>query len=176
MMEPVVQREPKLRKFEKPWALTGCEGRAPNVVKSLYMGEGELERHNFALKKKYDRMRAREAMFEEYMAKDARLVVAAYGTAARIARSAVKALREEGHKVGLIRPITLFPFPDAPFCEAAARRGTKGFLTIEMNLGQMVEDVRLAVDGRKPVEFYGRPGGGVPTPNELIKVMRKHLA
>jgi len=172
MMEPVELNQPKLKKFEKPWALTGCEGRAPNVVKSLYMGEGELEMRNGILRKKYERMKSRERMFEEYETSGARLVVAAFGTAARIAKAAVKTLRMEGLKVGIIRPITLFPFPDAPFAEAAKR--ARNFLTIEMNQGQMVEDVRLAVNGKRPVEFYGRPGGGVPTPNELVKVIRKH--
>jgi len=171
MMEPVRVKKRRVREFEKPWALTGCKGRAPNVVKSLFMGEGELEARNFALKKKYDKMRRKETMFDEYMVDDARLVVSAFGTAARIARSAVRAARAEGMKVGLIRPVTLFPFPDAPFIGAAKR--AKKFLVIEMNLGQMVEDVRLAVEGRRKVEFYGRPGGGVPTPGELLKVMTK---
>lgn len=171
IMEPLEIREPKLKKYEKPWALTGCKGRKPNVVKSLFMGEGELERKNFELKKKYDRMKAREAMHDEFMVDDARLVVAAYGTAARIAKAAIRRLREKGKKVGLIRPITLFPFPDEPFVKAASR--ARKFLTVEMNLGQMVEDVRLAVNGKRPVEFYGRPGGGVPTPDELEKVFIK---
>ena len=171
MMEPVELKKPRLKKFEKPWALTGCEGRKPNVVKSLFMGEGELERRNFKLQRKYDRMKARESMHEEYMVGDALLVVAAYGITARIAKAAVRELREKGKRVGLIRPITLFPFPSAAFAEAA--KTARKFLTVEMNLGQMVEDVRLAVDGRRPVEFYGRPGGGVPTPNELTRVITK---
>jgi 2-oxoglutarate ferredoxin oxidoreductase subunit alpha len=171
MMEPLRLKQPKIRVFEKPWALTGCKGRGPNVVKSLYMGEGELEARNFKLKAKYDRMKKKECMHEEFMVEGARLVVAAFGTAARIARAAVKEARDKGVKVGLIRPVTLFPFPDTPFSRAAVK--AKKFLTIEMNLGQMVEDVRLAVNGRRPVEFYGRPGGGVPTPGELLKVILK---
>jgi 2-oxoglutarate ferredoxin oxidoreductase subunit alpha len=172
MMEPVRLKAPRLKAFEKPWALTGCKGRAPNVVKSLYMGEGELEWRNDILRRKYEKMKARETLYEEFMVDGATLVVAAYGTAARIAKAAVRSLREEGKKVGLIRPVTLFPFPGKPFRDAAAR--AKKFLTIEMNLGQMVEDVRLSVEGRRPVGFYGRPGGGVPTPKELVQVILKH--
>jgi len=175
MMEPVTVRPKKPRVFDKPWALTGCEGRDPNVIKSLYMGEGELERRNRELEKKYKAMQ-KEARHEGFMVDGARLVVAAYGTAARIARAAVKTLAESGAKVGLIRPVTLYPFPEAPFAEAAGRKSVRKFLVIEMNMGQMVEDVRLAVCGRKPVEFYGRPGGGVPTPGELVKVITKALA
>ncbi|MGC2424794.1 MAG: 3-methyl-2-oxobutanoate dehydrogenase subunit VorB [Nitrospirota bacterium] len=172
MMEPVKLKVPKPKKFDKSWALTGCEGREPNVVKSLFMGEGELERMDLLLNKKYIRMKNRETMAEEFMVDDAELIVTAYGTAARIAKSAVRQMRNAGKKVGLIRPITLFPFPDNVYRNASVR--TKKFLTVEMNLGQMVEDVRLAVNGKRPVEFYGRPGGGVPTPGELYKVMAKH--
>jgi 2-oxoglutarate ferredoxin oxidoreductase subunit alpha len=171
MMEPLTLKQPRNKSFDKSWALTGCRGRKPNVVKSLFMGEGELERRNFLLKKKYEKMKARESMHEEFMVEDARLVVAAFGTAARISKAAVRSAREGGMKVGLIRPVTLFPFPDKPFAAAAGK--AKKFLVVEMNLGQMVEDVRLAVDGRRPVEFYGRPGGGVPTPGELLKVIKR---
>ena len=172
MMEPVKLKAPKLKKIDKPWALTGCEGREPNVVKSLFMGEGELERMNYVLHGKYQRMKDREAKAEEFMLDDAELVVTAYGTAARIAKSAIRKMRNAGKKVGLIRPVTLFPFPEKTYREAALH--AKKFLTVEMNLGQMVEDVRLAVNGKRPVEFYGRPGGGVPTPGELYKIMLKH--
>ena len=172
MMEPVKLGAPKLRKFDKPWALTGCEGREPNVVKSLFMGDGELERMNYVLHRKYQRMKSRETIAEEFMLDGAELVVTAYGTAARIAKSVVREMRNAGKKVGLIRPVTLFPFPEKAYRDAALF--AKKFLTIEMNLGQMVEDVRLAVNGKRPVEFYGRPGGGVPTPGELYKVMAKH--
>jgi len=174
MMEPVSIRAVRPKTVEKPWALTGCKGRTPNVVKSLYMGEGELERRNLLLQKKYDRMKAKETMHEEFMVEGAELVVCAFGTAARIAKGAVRAAREEGLKVGLIRPVTLFPFPDKAFAKAALR--AKRFLAVELNMGQMVDDVRLAVGGKRPVMFYGRPGGGVPTPGELLKVIKKHCA
>ena len=172
MMEPVELKRPKVRNFEKPWALTGCKGRGPNVVKSLFMGEGELERKNLALQKKYNMMKSREYLFEEYLTDGAEMVVAAHGIAARIVKASVKSARENGLKVGLIRPITLFPFPDAPFEKAC--RSTGKILVIEMNMGQMVEDVRLAVNGGCQVAFYGRPGGGVPTPEELLKVIIKN--
>ncbi|MBI5190151.1 MAG: 3-methyl-2-oxobutanoate dehydrogenase subunit VorB [Nitrospirae bacterium] len=172
-MEPLVLRKPKARRFDKGWALTGCEGRAPNVVKSLFMGEGELERMNLLRQKKYDRMRAREVMCEEYMAEDAELAVVAFGTAGRIAKAAVRLARERGIKAGLIRPVTLFPFPDRVVQKAA--KTASRFLVVEMNTGQMVEDVRLAVDAARPVGFYGRPGGGVPTPAELLKVFGREL-
>jgi 2-oxoglutarate/2-oxoacid ferredoxin oxidoreductase subunit alpha len=175
MMEPVTVRPKKPSEIDKPWALTGCEGREPNVIKSLYMGEGELERRNREIEKKYKAMQ-KEAMHESFMTDGARLVVAAYGTAARIAKAAVKTVSETGARVGLIRPVTLYPFPESPFIEAAGKRQLKKFLVIEMNMGQMVEDVKLAVCGKKPVEFYGRPGGGVPTPGELVKVIMKALA
>ena len=117
-------------------------------------------------------MKSREPLFEEYMTGDAEMVVAAYGIAARIVKASIKSVREKGLKVGLIRPITLFPFPDEPFERTCGNTGK--FLVIEMNLGQMVEDVRLAVNGRCQVAFYGRPGGGVPTPEELSKVIIKN--
>lgn len=170
-MEPLTLRKPRPKKFDKAWALTGCAGRDPNVVKSLFMGEGELERKNIERAKKYARMKAREVICEEYMTEGAELVVAAFGTAGRIARAAVKTAREGGLKVGLIRPVTLFPFPEMRFREAVETAGR--FLVVEMNMGQMVEDVRLAVDAARPVSFYGRPGGGVPTPAEVLREIRK---
>jgi len=173
IMEPLrlTARKPKLR--EKPWALTGCKGREPNVVKSLFMGEGELEARNYTLARKYARMSAREARWEEYLCEDAEVIVAAFGTAARVAREAVDMARRSGMKAGLVRPVTLFPFPSGVFERLSASRGLKGFLTVEMNLGQMVEDVRLSVNGRRPVEFHGRPGGAVFTPDELRRAITK---
>jgi len=173
IMEPIRLTARKPRVYGKPWALTGCEGREPNVVKSLFMGEGELERRNYLLAKKYARMAKRETRHEEYLTADAGIVVAAFGTAARIAREAVDLARDAGVPAGLIRPITLFPFPSAAFESLLDSRKLRGFLTVEMNLGQMVEDVRLAVCGRRPVEFYGRPGGAVLTPQEVKRALLK---
>jgi 2-oxoglutarate ferredoxin oxidoreductase subunit alpha len=150
---------------EKTWALTGCRGRKPNVLKSLYMGEGELEMRNNMLQEKYRKMKEREVRFEAADTEDAELVVVAFGIAARIALSAVRKLRQEGLKVGFFRPVTLFPFPEKEIL-ALAGNGRE-FLTIELNAGQMVEDVRLAVNGASEVHFYGRPGGAIMTPEEV---------
>lgn len=175
MMEPVRLKSHAPKRFDKSWALTGCRGRDANVVRSLFMGDGELERVNHVLEKKYRLMAAKDTLYESYMVEDAEVVVAAYGIAARIAKSAVAGAREKGVKVGLIRPVTLYPFPDKPFSDAALSGTVRKFLTVEMNMGQMVEDVRLAVCGRAPVEFYGRPGGGIPKPGEVLKVILKAL-
>lgn len=172
MMEPLVLTQYKKPELPpKDWALTGCAGREPNVVKSLWMAEGALEELNWKLKAKYDRMKEKEIMHDSLYTDDAELIVVAFGIAARIASSTVRKLRSEGMKVGLFRPITLFPFPEkeiAGLCD-----GKKRFLTIEMNMGQMVEDVRLAVNGRARVDFYGRPGGGMMTPEEIYEVIKK---
>jgi len=149
---------------EKIWALTGCMGRKPNVVKSLFMGEGELEMRNNMRQEKYRKIKEREVRFDAVDTEDSELVVVAFGIAARIALSAVRKLRLEGLKVGLFRPVSLFPFPEKEL-HALAGNGRK-FLTIELNAGQMVEDVRLAINGRSEVHFYGRPGGAIMTPEE----------
>ncbi len=181
MMEPLVQtpyKKPKLP--SKDWALTGCAGRKPNVIKSLYMGEGELEGKNWKLKEKYDRMKKREVMYDSLYIDDAELIIVAFGIASRIASSAIRELREEGHKVGLFRPVTLFPFPEKEIerlCSAKSskRSNSRRFLTIEMNMGQMVEDVKIAVNGKARVDFYGRPGGGMMKPEELYEVIKKYI-
>jgi 2-oxoglutarate ferredoxin oxidoreductase subunit alpha len=129
------------------------------------MGEGELEGRNIVLQKKYKRMKDREIKFENYFTDDAEIILVAFGIAARIALASVKRLRREGFKVGLFRPITLFPFPEKEISLLAA--GNKRFIAIEMNTGQMVEDVKLAVNGKSEVLFYGRPGGSILTPEEI---------
>ncbi|HMK61444.1 MAG TPA: 3-methyl-2-oxobutanoate dehydrogenase subunit VorB [Dissulfurispiraceae bacterium] len=166
MMEPFIQTEyvrPDLP--PKTWALGGCKGRKPNVVKSLFMGEGELEQVNYKLAAKYEQIKAAEVMFQEFMVDDAELIVVAFGVSARIALSAVKRLRDEHRKVGMFRPISLFPFPEVRISDLAGLH--KRFLVVELNMGQMIEDVRLAVNGKSEVLFYGRPGGSVITPEEL---------
>jgi 2-oxoglutarate ferredoxin oxidoreductase subunit alpha len=168
MMEPFYQTpytKPNLP--EKTWALTGCKGRGPNVIKSLYMGEGELEFRNSILQEKYKKMRDEEVKFEAIGVEDAELIVVAFGIAARIALSAVKRLRREGFKIGFFRPITLFPFPEKEL--AALANADRRFITIELNAGQMVEDVRLAVNGKSEVLFYGRTGGAIMTPEEIYE-------
>ncbi|HMK55900.1 MAG TPA: 3-methyl-2-oxobutanoate dehydrogenase subunit VorB [Dissulfurispiraceae bacterium] len=166
MMEPFLQTgyvRPDLP--PKTWALGGCKGRTPNVVKSLFMGEGELEQVNYRLAKKYEKIKSAEVMFQEYLVDNAELIVVAFGVSARIAFSSVKRLRDERRKVGMFRPISLFPFPETRINDLAGLN--KRFLVVELNMGQMVEDVRLAVNGKSEVLFYGRPGGSVITPEEL---------
>jgi 2-oxoglutarate ferredoxin oxidoreductase subunit alpha len=160
---------------QKDWAVTGKQGRADQrIVKSLYLGTGELEAHNWKLFRRYQEVQV-ESRWEALYLDDADLVVTAFGSAARIARSAVEAVRAAGQKVGLLRPITLFPFPAKPFAAVAAR-GTK-LLCIELSTGQMVEDVRLAAGTNLPVAFYGRPPGtgSLPTPEELHREILAQL-
>lgn len=174
MMEPFVPAsyvKPELP--EKTWALTGCRGRTPNVIKSLFVGEGELEQRNYVLQAKYSRMKNSEVKFQTYDTDDAELVVIAFGIAARIAISAVRKLRAEGHKIGMFRPVTLFPFPEEAISSLA--RGGKRFIVVELNAGQMLEDVRLSVNGKSEVLFYGKPGGAVITPEELYEALIKAL-
>jgi 2-oxoglutarate ferredoxin oxidoreductase subunit alpha len=164
-------------KYKKPWALTGCKDRPANVVKSLYLREGELEKLNLKLQKKYRTIEAKEQLYEGLFLEDARIILVAYGTMARIAKSVVKTLRNKAEKIGLIRPITLWPFPKNIFARYAVRRTPHNkkltFLVIEMSYGQMLEDVRLALNGAHPVEFLGRSGGGIPSEEEVIgKVSR----
>jgi len=149
----------------KPWALTGCLGRKPNIIRSLLLEEGALEKHNEALQRKYNTIKEKEVRFESFYLDDAEVVLAAYGTVSRTAKSLMYKMREEGKKIGLIRPISLWPFPERIFAQAAPK--LKGILAVEMSAGQMVEDVRLAVNGQCKVEFYGRTGGGIPTEEEI---------
>lgn len=168
MMEPVkfpaAGSQPLLK--DKPWALTGCAGRKPNVIRSLYLGDGVLEEHNKKLQAKFSRMKETETRAEGFNLKDSEIVVVAYGSVARSAKAAMEAARSKGIKAGLIRPITLWPFPDRMIQEASSK--AKKFLVVEMSAGQMVEDVRLAVNGRVGVEFYGRMGGGIPTVEDIL--------
>ena len=166
MMEPFYPKpymRPELP--EKDWVLDGCKGREPRVIKSLYMGEGELEMRNNILQKKYRMMKDKEVSFESYYTEDSEIIIVAFGIAARIALSSVRKLRREGFKVGLFRPITLFPFPEKELFMLSGEN--RRFITIEMNAGQMVEDVRLSVNGISEVLFYGRPGGTIITPEEV---------
>jgi len=174
MMEPVELPEFATNLPDKPWALTGAKrGEPGKVLRSLFMLPGEdgmLEQHNYKLKAKYDRMAEREVMYESVQMDDAEIAVVAFGTAARIAKSAIAIARAEGIKAGLIRPITLFPFPEQVITKAAEQ--VARVLVVEMNLGQMVEDVRLAVNGRVPVSFYGRPGGALVVVEDVAQQIR----
>lgn len=167
MMEPVVLPEPKTELPEKPWALTGHKGeRARNVVNSLYIAPEVLERLNIERFERYAAIQAAEQLAENYLVDDADIVLVAFGATARIARTAVNKARALGIKAGLIRPITLWPFPNDAIESAVGH--AKAFMSVEMSMGQMVDDVRLAVNGRKPVEFFGRTGGIIPTPAETL--------
>lgn len=170
MMEPVefVDRVPRALP-PKTWAAEGLHGRAEhNVINSLYLQPEELEKHNFHLQEKFQVIRENEVRYEMYNCDgDTDLIIAAYGTTARVCKNVIKMAESEGLNVGLIRPITLWPFPVQAF-EKTVNRTRFGYLTVEMSAGQMVEDVRLAVNGRKPVEFYGRMGGMVPDPTDIL--------
>lgn len=172
MMEPVEFKERK--KIELPpkdWATTGMKGRKQNLINTLDLDPEGLERHNLKLKKKYDEIKEKEQRCEVMDCDDAEVIVVAYGTAARVVQTAQKRLRKEGVKVGIIRPITLWPFPEKTIKQY--RDKVDSFLTVEMSTGQMVEDVKLAVEGRAPVYFYGRTGGMIPTPDEIIREVKK---
>ncbi len=173
MMEPVELPEPKgdADLPEKPWATTGHHNsREHNVVNSLYLNAEELEQTNLERYERYDVIKAKEQMSEQVDCDDADIIVVAFGASSRIARSAVRAAREEGIKAGLFRPITLWPFPVDALEETCSH--AKAYLSVEMNMGQMVDDVRLVVNGRAPVDFYGRVGGIIPTPAEVLDKIR----
>lgn len=175
MMEPVViDRKEHITLPPKDWALTGCRGRKPRVVKSLYLGDKALERHNFKLQEKYKKIVAEEVRYEAMQADDAKLIVVAYGICARLCKSAMLELRKKGLKIGMIRPITLWPFP-AEIIGSLAGPG-KQFLAVEMSFGQMVEDVRLAVNGKSPVNFYGRGGGETLLKDEIVQEIERLYA
>ena len=174
MMEPVSfkeERDPESLP-KKEWATTGTEmKRKKNIINSLYLTPDELEKLNNERHERYNKISETEVMVEEYMTDDAEIVLVAYGTIARIAISAVNTLREQGIKAGLIRPITLWPFPTETIAKAAEK--ADAFLTIEMSLGQMIEDVKLAVNGKKPVYFYGRNGGMIPEEDAIIEQVKQ---
>lgn len=170
-MEPVEQRFRMPPRQAWDWNVTGADGRPPRVVKSLHLKADDLEKHNHHLAAKNREMTAREVRWAGIGLDDAELVVVAYGTAARIASTAVDRARAAGLKVGLFRPITLFPFPTRELRALATR--AKGFLTVELSMGQMVEDVQLAVLGAAPVAFFGRTGGSVPAPSEIVSAIER---
>ena len=151
---------------KKPWATTGAKGRKPNVINSLFLDPIELEKHNHHLQRKYDRM-AKEVLWENYKTDDAELVLVGYGSSARIAKAAVDLARAQGIKAGLFRPITLFPFPKEALQEACKQ--ANHVLTVEMSMGQLVEDVRYNLEFKVPVHFYGRSGGMVPTTRAVLE-------
>ena len=172
MMEPISFEDAEIEKYDKPWALTGtnCQ-REHNVVNSLYLKPDELEAKNFERYERYKLVEENETMWEEYMMEDAEVCVVAFGIASRVAKNAIVAARKEGIKAGLIRPITLWPFPSEPLLKAAET--VKGFISVELSMGQMIEDVRLATQCRKPVALCNRTGGMIPSPDQVLNSIRK---
>jgi len=172
MMEPISFEDEEVKQFDKPWALTGtkCQ-RKHNIVNSLYLKADELEVKNIERYKKYAIVEENEPMWEEYMMEDADLCVVAFGIASRVAKNAVVAARAEGIKVGLIRPITLWPFPTKALRAAADK--VKSFVSVELNMGQMIEDIRLATECKRPVSLCNRAGGMIPSPEQVLESIRK---
>ena len=172
MMEPISFEDADIETYDKPWALTGHEGkRRHNIVNSLYLQPDKLEQVNFERYERYKIVEENEPMWEEYMMEDAEICVVAFGITSRVAKNAIVAAREEGIKVGLIRPITLWPFPTKPL--AAAADQVKSFISVELNMGQMIEDVKLATGCKKPVTLCNRVGGMIPSPEQVLESIRK---
>jgi len=152
-------------------ALRGAKGRPSKYIKTFTSNPAELEEINWSLFRRYELIKKDETDYEAFLIEDAELVVVAFGIAARIAKGAIKTVRASGQKVGLLRPITLWPFPNEAIRELA--KTVKHYLVFEMNMGQMIEDVQLALEGKGEVSFYGRPGGVVPTPDEVSRVISR---
>lgn len=174
MMEPI-EFHSEHSKFvlpEKDWATTGTKNkRKPNIINSLALDPKELEDHNHRLQDKYNQMREKETRYELYNMEEAEIVLVAYGTTSRIVKNAIQDLKEQGIHVGLIRPITLWPFPEKAFDEIPS--SCKALMSVEMSLGQMIDDVKIASNGRWPVHFYGRTGGMIPTPEGIIEKVKE---
>lgn len=180
MMEKVVLPEQKPRRTEEevirecPWASTGrTRDRKPNIITSLELMPEAMEQRNLHLQEKYRTIKEREVRYETIELDDADIMIVAFGSAARIAEKAIELAREEGIKAGLFRPITLWPFPEKQIAKAA--HGKRGILVAEINAGQMIQDVRLSVNGEEPVEHFGRLGGIVPEPEEIVKAIKEKL-
>ena len=167
MMEPVTIPEVEKAPVEKPWAANGTKGeRKHNIINSLYLKPEELERTNIERFEKYEVIKNKEVMYESYMMDDAEYCVVAFGIAARISKNAVTMARKQGKKVGLIRPITLWPFPTEVLNKTADK--VKGFISVELSMGQMIEDIRLATECKKPVRLCNRTGGMIPSPEQVL--------
>ncbi len=172
MMEPVIFKKPKPRQYDERYVLKGAGTGKSKFIRGLILDAPLLEEHNWKLYRKYQVLSQNETRCESYKTDDADMVIIAYGTAARVAKGAIKRLRDTGLKVGLFRPISLWPFPTRELREMSER--IKYYLVFEMSTGQMLEDVRLALQGYADIDFYGRPGGIVPPPVELANVVSRH--
>ena len=173
MMEPVTFPEISAKAVEKPWATNGHGNkREHNIVNSLYLQPDVLERSIVDRYKRYEEIKANHSEAELYLTEDAEIVVTAYGATARVAKSAVNMAREQGIKAGLIRPVTLWPFPVKQINEGSKNAHT--LICVEMSMGQMIDDVKLAINCSKPVEFFGRTGGVIPKPSEVLEEIKKY--
>lgn len=171
MMEPVVLPEENCNTVEKPWAVTGTGmKREHNIINSLYLSPEKLEQTNFERFERYKLIEENEVRYESYMMEDAEYCLVAFGIAARVSKNAVNALREMGIKAGLIRPITVWPFPVKPIREAADK--VRAFVSVELSMGQMIEDVRLASECKKPVVLCNRAGGMIPSPEQIVETVK----
>jgi len=175
MMEAVEFKEhPKINLPDKSgWALTGCKGREHRYIVSFDLDPYVLEKWNIKINEKYKKLKEKEVRYEAINVENADLIIVAYGTVARIAKTVIQNAKKEGLNVGLIRPITLFPFPEKIIAKAAET--VKKFLVVEMSMGQMIEDVKLSVNGKADIEFYGRTGGVIPSPVEILEEVKKYL-
>ena len=172
MMEPVSLDFPEPELIDKPWATNGTDmKREHNVVNSLFLQPDALEKTNFERYERYAYIEQNEAMYEEYLMEDAEICVTAFGIASRVAKNAINEARKMGIKVGMIRPITLWPFPVAPFKAAADK--VKSFISVELSMGQMIEDIKLATECKKPVTLCNRAGGIIPSPEEVLAAIIK---
>ena len=172
MMEPVELPEVTPADYDKSWAVRGTKGeRKHNIVNSLYLKPEILEKTNFERFERYAEIEKNEVMYEEFMMDDAEYCVVAFGITARVAKNAIVAARNKGVKVGLIRPITLWPFPKAVLAKAAEK--VKGFLSVELSMGQMIEDIKLAIDCKRPVQLCNRTGGMIVSPEEVLEAIEK---
>ena len=172
MMEPVSLEQKEVNTCDKPWALTGtnCE-RKPNIVNSLFLKPEELEQFNIERFERYKKVEENEVMYEEYMMDDAEICVVAFGVAARVSQNAIDEARKAGIKVGMIRPITLWPFPKAVLNKAADK--VKAFISVELNMGQMLEDIELATRCKKPVLLCSRTGGMIHTTEDILETINE---
>ena len=172
MMEPVSLDYDIKPAPEKPWATTGTKmEREHNIVNSLFLAPEELEKFNFDRYERYAYIEENEALYEEYMMDDAEIVLVAFGIAARVTKNAINEARKLGIKAGLIRPITLWPFPKAPFAKAVDN--AKAFISVELSMGQMIEDVRLATECKRPVTLCNRAGGMIPSPEQVLEAIKE---
>lgn len=175
MMETVeIPDEADIQVPEKPWALTGAVNRERNIVRSLWLDDTGVVENNLLLQKKYEEIQKNEVRFESYQTEDADVVLIAYGLSSRISRNAIDRLRNEGVKAGMLRPITLFPFPTKAIEDLT--KTASAFLTVEMSAGQLHEDVRLSVDGKRISDYYGELGGDVPKEDEIVRRAKDLLA